>query len=71
MEKYSFSPTPLSVYTGNFNLMTKFKVSATALPGPVVITGKLQLSGLQRPHVPDAQNHRRLDSHRPDQMKLS
>jgi len=42
MEKYSFSPTPLSVYTGNFNLMTKFTVSASAMPGPVLITGKLK-----------------------------
>ena len=42
MEKYSFSPTPLSVYTGNFDLMTKFKVSSSATPGQVVITGKLK-----------------------------
>jgi len=42
MEKYSFSPTPLSVYTGNFELMTKFKVSPTATPGQVNITGRLR-----------------------------
>ena len=42
MEKYSFSPTPLSVYTGNFDLMTKFKVSTSAMPGQVIITGKLK-----------------------------
>ena len=42
MEKYSFSPTPLSVYTGNFDLITKFKVSPTATPGQVNITGKLR-----------------------------
>jgi thiol:disulfide interchange protein DsbD len=42
MEKYSFSPTPLSVYTGNFDLMTKFKVSASATPGQVIITAKLR-----------------------------
>jgi hypothetical protein len=42
MEKYSFSPTPLSVYTGNFDLMTKFKVSASATPGQAIITGKLK-----------------------------
>jgi hypothetical protein len=42
MEKYSFSPTPLSVYTGNFNLMTKFKVAASAMPGQAIITGKLR-----------------------------
>jgi Disulphide bond corrector protein DsbC len=42
MEKYSFSPTPLSVYTGNFELDTKFKVSASAMPGQVLVTGKLR-----------------------------
>lgn len=42
MEKYSFSPTPLSVYTGNFDLMTKFKVSASAMPGQAIITAKLR-----------------------------
>ena len=42
MEKYSFSPTPLSVYTGNFDLMTKFKVSASATPGQAIITAKLR-----------------------------
>jgi len=42
MEKYSFSPTPLSVYSGNFELLTKFKVSAAAMPGQVIITGKLK-----------------------------
>jgi hypothetical protein len=42
MEKYSFSPTPLSVYTGNFELITKFKVSTTAMPGPTLVTGKLK-----------------------------
>src|SRR5437870_10812032 len=30
MEKYSFSQTPLSVFTGDFELVTKFKVSANA-----------------------------------------
>src|ERR1700676_1557808 len=42
MEKYTFSPTPLSVYTGNFELLTKFKVSAAATPGQVMLTGKLR-----------------------------
>jgi hypothetical protein len=42
MEKYSFSPTPLSVYTGNFELITKFKVSASAVPGPAIVTAKLR-----------------------------
>lgn len=42
METYSFSKTPLSVYTGNFELKTKFKVSAAASPGTAIITGKLR-----------------------------
>ncbi len=42
MEKYSFQPAPLSVYTGNFNLITKFKVSTAAMPGQIIITGKLR-----------------------------
>jgi hypothetical protein len=42
MEKYSFSEKPLSVYTGTFNLMTKFKVSASAAPGQTIVTGKLR-----------------------------
>jgi thiol:disulfide interchange protein DsbD len=42
MEKYSFSETPLSVYTGNFDLVTKFKVVSSAPPGQVMATGKLR-----------------------------
>lgn len=42
MEKYSFSDKPLSVYTGNFALVTKFKVPASAMAGQVMITGKLR-----------------------------
>ncbi len=42
MEKYSFSDKPLSVYTGNFELVTKFKVPASAIAGQVMITGKLK-----------------------------
>jgi thiol:disulfide interchange protein DsbD len=42
LEKYSFSETPLSVYTGNFDLVTKFKVSAAAAPGQVMATAKLR-----------------------------
>jgi Disulphide bond corrector protein DsbC len=42
MEKYSFSENPLSVYTGNFELVTKFKVPASAVPGQVMATGKLR-----------------------------
>ena len=42
MEKYSFSETPLSVYSGDFEIVTKFKVPASAPPGPAVLTGKLR-----------------------------
>ena len=42
MEKYSFSPTPLSVYSGSFALITKFKVAASATPGQTVVNGKLR-----------------------------
>lgn len=42
MEKYEFSPKPLSVYTGNFELVTKFKVAANATPGPGAAVGKLR-----------------------------
>lgn len=42
MEKYSFSDKPLSVYTGDFDIVTKFKVPASAPPGPAVLTAKLR-----------------------------
>jgi thiol-disulfide isomerase/thioredoxin len=42
MEKYSFSPQPQSVFSGNFELTTKFKVPASAIAGPTAITGKLR-----------------------------
>jgi len=42
MEKYSFSDKPLSVYTGDFEIVTKFKVPASAPLGPAVLTGKLR-----------------------------
>ncbi len=42
MEKYSFSDKPLSVYTGGFELVTRFKVPATAAPGLLVVAGKLR-----------------------------
>ncbi len=42
MEKYSFSDKPLSVYTGNFELVTKFKVAASATPGQAMVSGKLR-----------------------------
>jgi cytochrome c biogenesis DsbD-like protein len=42
LEKYEFSPTPLSVFTGNFDIQTKFKVPAGAVDGPNVMSGKLR-----------------------------
>ena len=42
MEKYSFSDKPLSVFSGNFDVDTKFKVPANAVPGPTAVTGKLR-----------------------------
>jgi len=41
-EKYSFSEEPLSVFTGNFDIATKFKVPADALSGPTILVGKLR-----------------------------
>ena len=42
MEKYAFSPIPLSVFSGTFEITTKFKVAPTAQPGPTAINGKLR-----------------------------
>jgi DsbC/DsbD-like thiol-disulfide interchange protein len=42
MERYSFSDKPLSVYTGSFDIVTRFKVPAGAPPGPAVISAKLR-----------------------------
>ena len=37
-----FSPKPLSVFTGTFEIDTRFKVPANAPDGPNVATGKLR-----------------------------
>jgi DsbC/DsbD-like thiol-disulfide interchange protein len=42
MEKYAFSDKPLSVFTGDFEIITHFKVPAKAAPGPSTLTGKLR-----------------------------
>ena len=42
MEKYEFSANPLSVFTGDFELVTKFKVAANASSGPGMALGKLR-----------------------------
>lgn len=41
-EKYEFSDKPLSVFTGDFDLHTKFQVPASATIGMQMITGKLR-----------------------------
>ncbi|MBL8222311.1 MAG: hypothetical protein JNL62_23950 [Bryobacterales bacterium] len=42
MEKYEFSEKPLSVFTGDFDLVTTFHVPASAAPGMQVISGKVR-----------------------------
>jgi hypothetical protein len=41
-EKYEFSEKPLSVFTGNFDLVANFKVAANAPAGPGTAAGKLR-----------------------------
>jgi hypothetical protein len=42
-EKYQFSPDqPLSVFTGSFEIATKFRVPADATSGMMVLAGKLR-----------------------------
>lgn len=42
LEKYEFSETPLSVFAGDFDVLTKFKVAASAPTGPGMMLGKLR-----------------------------
>ena len=42
LEKYDFSLTPLSVFSGNFEIVTRFKAPAAASPGPAMMNGKLR-----------------------------
>lgn len=41
-EKLSFSPNPISVYTGTFEIGTRFKAPAGATPGLAFMNGKLR-----------------------------
>jgi len=41
-ENYSFSQKPVSVFSGEFEIVTRFKAPAAAPPGPAVLTGKLR-----------------------------
>jgi len=42
LEKYPFSPKPLSVVTGEFSIATRFKVPANAPNGPAAQNGTLK-----------------------------
>ncbi len=42
LEKYEFAEKPLSVFTGDFNLIVKFKVAANAPAGPGAAVGQLR-----------------------------
>lgn len=42
MEKYDFANVPLSVFTGSFDVVTKFEVPKGTMDGPGVIAGKLR-----------------------------
>lgn len=42
MEKYAFLDKPLSVFTGNFDVVANFKVAANAPAGPGVAVGQLR-----------------------------
>jgi hypothetical protein len=42
LEKYEFSEKPLSVFSGDFDIRTRFQVPASAPVGPNVIVGKLR-----------------------------
>jgi thioredoxin:protein disulfide reductase len=42
MEKLAFSEQPVSIFTGKFEIVTKFKAAAGAAPGQNAVTGKLR-----------------------------
>ena len=42
LEKYAFSANPVSVFSGTFEIVTRFKAPANAAPGATPITGKLR-----------------------------
>lgn len=42
LEKYPFSPKPLSVVTGEFSISTKFKIPGNAPNGPAAQNGTLR-----------------------------
>ena len=42
LEKYDFSPKPVSVFSGTFEILTRFKVALEAAPGLTTVSGKLR-----------------------------
>jgi hypothetical protein len=42
LETYKFTKDKMSVFTGNFEVVTKFKVAPTAPPGPTAINGAVR-----------------------------
>jgi len=42
MANYSFSKKPVSIYSGQFDVITRFRVPANAPLGPLVLAGKLR-----------------------------
>lgn len=42
LENYSFSRKPVSVFTGDFDIITRFKAPASMPQGPSVLVGKLR-----------------------------
>ncbi len=42
LEKYAFAEKPLSVFSGDFKIVTKMRAKASAPMGPAQITGKLR-----------------------------
>jgi len=41
-ENYAFSPKPVSVFSGTFEILTRFKAPASAANGMAMMTGKLR-----------------------------
>lgn len=42
LENYAFSQKPVSVFSGKFEIVTKFKASPAAQPGMALMNGKLR-----------------------------
>jgi len=42
MEHFAFSQKPVSIFSGKFEIVTKFKTSPTAQPGMALMNGKLR-----------------------------